>query len=328
MRKTVHLCLSSHDEVMCRCEADLIMEFNCLALACLETEARLLAEAQMTTHAHSLLQCDDYKETMHRTRYSYARYFNAKYCRKGLLGEREYFSLEVDGLHHTIAALDYVLRQGLHHGLSSTPFEYPHCSANAFFRKSLGKVDAPPLMPQNKRYLYLPGKKHLDCDRYRMSAGGLLLRQDILDTAYVEEIYLSPRTFLFHMNKISGEGDLQKQLDENGDKPVTVETIEAGVPDFDAKNLKILEQGKVDRSRMTDLELCSIIDNVFVPRFFKGGEPASIYLLSQSQRAKIYDVLWQECLSSRFRPSRGGFLQGKYITGSQLERCLCLHREV
>ena len=324
MRKTVHLCLSSHDEVMYRSEADLRMGFNCLAIACLKTEARLMAESEMTTHIHCLMQSDKYGETMHQARYSYARYFNSKYCRKGLLGERKYFALEIDGLHHTIAALDYVLRQGLHHGLSSTPFEYPHCSANAFFRKQLGKVDSPSQMIQGKRYLYLPGKNRLDNNKYRMSADGLLLRQDILDTAYVEELDVSPRTYLFHMNKISGEGDLQKQFDENGDKPVTVEAIEMGVPDFDATLTRSLEQGKVDRNRMTDLELCSIIDRMLIPRLFKNAELVSIYLLSQSQRAKIYEVLWQECLSSRFRPARGGFLQGKYITSNQLERCLAM----
>ena len=41
MRKTCHLCLSSHDEVMYRSEADLIIGFNCLAIAVLETESRI-----------------------------------------------------------------------------------------------------------------------------------------------------------------------------------------------------------------------------------------------------------------------------------------------
>ena len=118
------------------------MGFNCLALAVLETESRLLAEGFMTTHHHNLVQTDRYKELMYRSRYAYARYFNAKYSRTGQLGENKYFSLEVEGLHHTIAALNYALRQGLHHGLTSTPFEYPHCSANAFFRKELGKPES------------------------------------------------------------------------------------------------------------------------------------------------------------------------------------------
>ena len=42
MRKTYHVSLSSHDEVLFRNEADLIRGFNCLALATLETDSRLL----------------------------------------------------------------------------------------------------------------------------------------------------------------------------------------------------------------------------------------------------------------------------------------------
>ncbi len=324
MRKTVHLCLSSHDEVMYRSEADLIMGFNCLALAVLETESRLLAEGFMTTHHHNLVQTDHYKELMYRSRYAYARYFNAKYSRSGQLGERQYFSLEVDGVFHTTAALNYVIRQGLHHGLTSTPFEYPHCSANAFFRKELGRHNDTQLMRDNSRYLYLPKNKSLPADRYRMSANGLLLREDIIDTAYVEEIYISPRNYLFQMNKVSNERDLDEQRKENDAPPITVDLIESGVPDFNAKTAKIFEQGKVDRKKMTDLELCAVVDGQIVPRYLKGSESASIYRLSESKRATICNHLWQECLQSRFGRTPRGFLSGKYVTEAQLRRCLCI----
>ena len=326
MRKTVHLCLSSHDEIMYRSDADLIMGFNCLALATLETESRLLAEGFMTTHHHCLVQTDDYKEIMHRSRYAYARYFNAKYRRIGSLGEKTFFSLEVEGLFHTTAALNYIIRQGLHHGLSTTPFGYPHCSANAFFRKDLGKAEPPRLLPDSKRYLYLPKRRALPADRYRMSKNGLLLREDILDTAYVEETYVTPRNFLYQMNKLSGERDFEEQRQENNTPPVTVEAIETGVPDFDAQQLKITEQGKVDRKRMTDIELCAIVDTQFVPWYCKRELSASIYQLSESQRAGICEILWQESRQFRFRPKTQGYLSGKYVTESQLRRCLCLRK--
>ena len=324
MRKTVHLCLSSHDEVMYRSEEDLNMGFNCLALAVLETESRLLAEGFMTTHHHNLVQTDHYKELMYRSRYAYARYFNAKYSRKGPLGKRKYFSLEIEGLFHTTAALNYVIRQGLHHGLTSTPFEYPHCSANAFFRKELGRREETQLLRDSNRYQYLPKNKSLPTDRYRMSANGLLLREDIIDTAYVEEIYISPRNYLFQMNKVSNERDLDEQRKENSAPPITVELIESGVPDFNVKTAKIFEQGKVDRKRMTDLELCAVVDGQIVPRYIKGSDSASIYRLSESKRATICDTLWQECFQSRFGRNPCGFLAGKYVTEAQLHRCLCI----
>ena len=308
---------------MYRSEEDLIIGFNCLALATVLTESRLLGEGFMTTHNHSLVQTDNPDEVMYRSRFAYARFFNAKYGRKGMLGERKCFSLEVEGLHHITAALNYILRQGLHHGLSSTPFGYPHCSANSFFRKELGKIEHPELIRVSGRHRYLPRNRSLPPDKYRMSSSGLLLREDVIDTAYVEEIYISPRNFLFQMNVPSGR-DIREQQEENKTPPVTVDKIEAGVPEFNVKDAMIFEQGRVDRNRMTDLELCSIVDNQIVPRYCKGGQRVSVYSLSDSQRSGICEMLWKESCQSRFGWAPGRYLSGKYVSELQLRRCLCI----
>lgn len=271
MRKTVHLCLSSHNEVMYRSEEDLIMGFNCLALAVIETGARLLAEGFMTTHNHQLLQVDDWRETKRLERYSYTRYFNSKYSRRGRLGEPSPFCLEVVGTYHLQSALNYVLRQGLHHGLSTSPFGYQHCSANAFFRQELGKDFTPHLLAQSAQYKYLPDGKKLPRG-YRMRENGLILREDVIDTSYVEKEYQSVRSFCYLMNRLSDDKYLQEQSGENDLPPVTLETIEKGVKDFDVKAALISEQGRVNTSLMTDLEMCHLIDDIYLPAF-SGGEP-------------------------------------------------------
>lgn len=320
MRKTCHLCLSSHDEVMYRSEADLIFGFNCLAVAVLETESRLLAEGFLSTHNHSLVQTDHEKEVGFRSRNAYSRFFNTKYKRKGRLGEKQYFLLEVEGLHHTLAALNYVNRQGLHHGLGTTAFDYAHCSANAFFRKELGKDFTPELMPDSRRNRYLPANVHIPAS-YRMDASGLLLREDIIDTAYVRELYVSPKSFLLQMNKNSDGRDMEDQRKENETPPVTMEVIESGVPDFDCTVARNYEYGKVDRSRMTDIELCSLIDGQIIPDGL--GERTTLYDLTESRRAKIFDWLMRE--NSRGRYNRKNCILGdKFITERQLQRCLCL----
>ena len=323
MRKTVHLCLSSHDEVLFRSEADLNMGFNCLAVAVLETESRLMAEGMMSTHYHILLQTDNYKEMMRRMRFAYTRYFGAKYSRRGKFGERQYFTLTVEGLYHTVAALNYVLRQGLHHGMATTPFEYPHCSVNTIFRCALGKTVSPPLMSSAGRAKYLPSNVRVP-ESYRMGKNGLLLREDIVDVAYVEEIYINPRSFLFHMNRVMSEEDFRRQHQENDTPPVTMETIETGVYGFSLLEAKVFEQGRVDRSRMTDLELCEVIDNRILPRLLKENQRASIYQLPESRRADIANVLWKECRESKWRQAANGFLSGKVVTEQQLRRCLAL----
>ena len=326
MEKTriYHVCLSSHEEVLFRSVADLNMGFNCLAAAAISTESRLFAEGFLTTHYHFLVQTSSLKELMYRCRYAYARYFNTKYSRSGRLGEHNYFKLEVEGTYHIQAALNYVLRQGLHHGLASSPFGYKHCSANSFFREDLGKNWTPPLLPEMYRHRYLPSNIKLPA-QYRMSADGLLLREDVLDVTWVEQNYISVKRFLLQMNKVQDERDLQEQKEENGQPPITMETIEAGVPDFTIQEAKNYEYGKVDRRNMTDLELCSLIDNKLVPKLLKHQDPASLYMLPESKRAALFESLWNECRQARWQNNSKGIFANKYVTESQLRRCLVFH---
>ena len=319
MRKTVHLCLSSHDEVMYRSEEDLVMGFNCLALAVLETESRLLAEGFMTTHNHKLVQTDSIAELVKRERYAYTRYFNSKYKRKGRLGEKTPFSLDVEGVFHTQTAANYVLKQGLHHGLASTPFEYAHCSANAFFRKELGKSFTPQLLPDCSRYNFLPHCRTLP-QQYRMAINGLILREDIIDTAYVEEIYITPRNFLYQMNRLTDERTVSEQTKENSLPPVTLERIENGVPGFDVRSALIFEQGRVDRKVLSDIELCSIIDKEYLPRLLEGG---TIYDLPAHKRQSMGNALWTD-FKHAFDRHWASPLSGRKTDASQIRRCLAI----
>lgn len=310
---------------MYRSEADLIMGFNCLALAVIETESRLLGEGFMTTHNHKLVQTEAPAELVRRDRYAYSRYFNAKYSRKGGLGERECFSLEVVGTCHLQTALSYVLRQGLHHGLSATPFGYPHCSANSFFRRELGKEHRPSLLPANSQYKYLPHGKKMP-DGYRMTEQGLILREDVLDTVLVEQLYITPRNYLFQMNRFTDEKIVQEQMQENDSTPVTLDAIESGVNGFDLKAALVAEGGRVNNSVMTDLELCRIIDDVYLPHFLQRGVKGTIYALPQSRRADLGNALWEDV---KFGPARGrlyaeGLFAGRKITKDQIRRCLAL----
>ena len=319
MRKTVHLCLSSHDEVMYRSEEDLVFGFNCLALAVLETESRLLAEGFMTTHNHKLVQTDCSDELVRKERYAYTRYFNSKYKRKGRLGEKKPFLLDVEGVFHTQTAANYVIKQGLHHGLASTPFEYAHCSANAFFRNELGKSFTPELLPECSRYNYLPHCCKLPV-QYRMASNGLILREDIIDTAYVEEIYITPRNYLYQMNRLTDERMVSEQVKENGLPPVTLERIEKGVQGFDVRSALIFEQGRVDRKVLSDIELCRIIDESYLPRFLENG---TIYDLPAEKRQSLGNTLWTDCKHAfdRYRTSP---LSGRKTDAGQIRRCLAI----
>lgn len=325
MRKTFHICLSSHDEVMYRSEEDLNMGFNSLALAVHDTDSRLLAEGFIPTHNHKAVQTDDPKYLERRNRYTYTRYFNSKYKRLGSLGEKKSFILEVEGVFHIQTLLNYVNRQGLHHGLASTPFEYKHSSSNSYFRKALGKDTDPPLLLKEDQYLYLPEHKTLP-EGYRMDAKGLILREDVVDTSYVEEIYITPRNFLFQMNKLTDEKSVQEQMEENNLAPITLDELEKGVKEYDPRAALVNEQGRVNLGIMTDLEMCSLIDNVILPRHLKDSDTRSIYLLSDRKRADIGNYLWKESKNSFGNKGKGVLCQ-KRTSASQIQRCLAIKRK-
>lgn len=321
MIKTFHLSRSSHSEVMFRSESDFIIGFNYLAYAAFETDAKLLADGFISTHFHEIARCDNPEELNKRHRYAYTRYFNAKYHRKGSLGDKKCFILELEGLHHVQTALSYVIRQGLHHGLASTPFEYKHCSANSYFRKELGKNDTPLLIPDDRRHQFLPRNVKIPSD-YRMSENGLLLREDILDTSYVESIYITPRNYLYQMNRISNDKITNEQLSETSSPPITLEVIERGAPDFNPAKVFIDEAGRINNNRMTDIELCQIIDELILPRqYFKEGQESSIYLLPDFKRKELGNRIWKE---SRTAPKNNSIFSGRIITEAQLKRCLVI----
>lgn len=323
MKETYHLCLSSHEEVMFRSESDLIIGFNYLALAALETDSTLLADGFLSTHHHEAARTSNPHELAKRHRYSYTRYFNAKYGRKGSLGEKESFILKVEGLYHTQSMLNYVIKQGLHHGLSTTAFGYPHSSINSYFRKDLGRDQAPVLIEDYKRHNYLPFNTKLST-KYRMASNGLLLREDIEDTAYVESVYVSPRNFLFQMNRISDGKDIADQQKENNLPAITLELIERGVPAFDPSKAFISEQGRINKNRMTDIELCHIVDDIILPsRYFKWCSKSSIYQLPECKRLDLGNAIWKECKIAQSRKSESLFSE-RIVTEDQLRRCLCI----
>lgn len=320
MRSIYHLCWTSHDEVQCRSEDDLIRLFNSIAEATLETESRLLADSEMTTHCHTVVACDDLKKFAQSSRYKYSRYFNAKYGRTGSLGDKKYFVLEIDGSKHIQTALSYVFRQGMHHGLSSIPFGYQFNSVNCIYMKELGKESDKKMMPQWLRHKYLSHNNEVN-ESIRMSANGSLFREDVIDTKFVEELYVSPKNFLFQMIRRSGSDWEEEQKNERSHSDIiTLDKIEPKCFGKDIPKMISNEFGRNDKSQMTDIELCTLVDNHFVKRYCKKSEidkckfAPSIYMLNTSQRKDLANTIWELSRNRKI----------KYVSEDQIKRCILI----
>lgn len=303
MSKLFHVCLSAGNEVMYRSEEDYIRGFNCFAVALHKTGSALLADSFMSTHHHACVVTDNLKDLVHHHRAAYSRYFNRKYHRRGQLGERDPFTIDVVGVYHRLAALSYTLRNALHHGVSPTPFGYPHNSANVIFQKDLGKSSPADLLPKNKFYHYLPDKAEVP-EHYKMHSSGLLLRETVIDVQQVEYFYNSPRNFLFYMNRISGE-EWEKEQEKEGGAAYTIGSIEQGVRTPDVASMLKCEYGRENYRRLSDIQVCELIDNEILPLY----GVKSVYQLSSKAKIQIANELW-----SRYRIGR-----------DRIERCLVMH---
>lgn len=304
MKKTYHLCLSGGGEVMFRDDEDYHKGFNYFALALYKTGSIGLAEAIMATHAHQIVQTEYPEEFMYNFRRPYSMYFNHKYHRRGRLGEKAHFTMEVVGYHHTLAAICYVLRNALHHGVVSMPYAYPHCSVNAFFRREMGKFLDEKVLPKHSYWNFLG--RRADCpDSYKMSESGVFLRESVLDVPQVENLFVTARTFNFYMARKSSEEWEREQIkDGNGLAPINLTLIENGIKDCTLEKMRVFENGKADYEKITDIELCTELDSLARNRYGKH----SVYQLSLKEKQQIAEYLYR----------------GRHIGESQIRRCLVL----
>ena len=212
------------------------------------------------------VRTDDIKSIVSQFWRSYTRYFNYKYRRKGTLGGTPYI-VEIEGFYHWLTAICYVLRNPVHHGVAPTPFAYRHSSANAIFRKETGKGDVLDYLPRKSYYKFLP-KGQVCPLEYIMDASGLIKRETVLDLADIEHHFITPRAFLFYMNRLSSEEWRREQEKDNAAAaPISLEMIERNSTSQSISEMLGHEHGKSDYRSVTDIELCEFIDKQILPKY-------------------------------------------------------------
>jgi len=304
MKRTFHLCLSSDNEVMFRDEIDYNRGFNTFALALYKTDSTGLVESFMSNHVHMLVQTDNPDQFMQAYRMPYTKYFNNRYKRSGRLGEAHHFTLEIKGLYHHIAAASYILRNPLHHGVAPIPYAYPHSSVNVIFQKEMGKKPDKDLIPYTSFYRYI-GRHSLCPDSYKMNSSGLFLRESVLDIPQMENMFVTPRNFDYHMGRRTSEDWIKEQEnDRNDSASVTLGLIESNVQLTSLKEMLILESGRADYRKISDIDLCHEIDRKVTEELHE----TSIYSLSHEEKMNL-----ARCMKSKY-----------YSGEAQLCRCLAL----
>lgn len=304
---TYHLCYTSHDEVMFRNEADMNVAFNSLCSALCKTDSICYAYSAMSDHHHGCYSTKDPGELIRITRESYTKQFNNKYYRVGPLGDSGLFFQEVAGIKHFIAAVAYILKNPPHHGVTATPFEYPYSSANAYFRKALGKTrDGEILLSPEQIKSVLP-RRAAFLPSWQMGTDGVFLPETVLDVSMVESYFVTPQAFNYYLGRKSGEDWIKEQAEENNLAPFSLENMETPMIINNAATVADMlrnEKSRFVTAPITDMDLCKIIDEQYIPFY----ERKSVYHLKRLEKTEIANELYK-----------------KYHAGTnQIKRCLVM----
>lgn len=290
---TFHLCYTSHDEVMFRNENDMNTAFNCLCSALYKTDSTCFAYASMSDHHHGCYSSKRPGELIRTARESYTKLFNSKYYRNGPLGETGLFVQEIQGQKHFLAAVSYTLKNPPHHGAASSPFEYPFSSANAYFRKELGKSRVGEIFLTRDQIKFVLPRRAAFRPEWEMGHDGVFFPETVLDVQAVERAYGTVQAFNYYLSRKSGEDWLKEQKEENESIPFTIENMETLWLEQNSVSVADLlrnEKSRFVTAPISDLELCKIIDEQIVPSY----ERVSVYHLSEQEKIEIANRLYKE----------------------------------
>ncbi len=122
-----------------------------------------------------------------------------------------------------------------------------------------------------------------------MDSNGIFLRKSFMQLLLAESYFVSPRNFLYMMNRISDDRWKREQAaDETNDPPITLVEAEPTFYEKEIAELADNETGRrFDPSKMDDIALCRLIDKEIVPRH----KARSIYDIPRHKRNDIANDL-------------------------------------
>ena len=289
MKTFYHICMTAHSEVLLRNTDDVALMTNFSALAAYRTETDMLTDSQMSTHLHETVLCEDPRRFVWSQELGLTKAFNKRHCRRGPLFDGKPFIQPIQGPKHMQMALNYSLRQGLHHGQSETAFDYPWSTCNQIFTKERGvQCQAPTYISRQEIRDLLHHTADFP-DSWVADSNGILLRNCFEQIATVENWYGTARGYMYSMMRRTSREWLEEQgKDDVENPPVTLQMIERSYSMEDVDSMLGFEgNSKYTNRQMSDMEVCTLIDTQLLGRYHVD----SVYSLSQRQKVAIANEL-------------------------------------
>ncbi len=301
MKQLMHICFTSKNEVLCRCERDCWMMVSRIAQAAVYNDTNVLAYSVMSNHVHLIVMTDRPERFVLSIRGSYNQSFNHIYRRRGALGEKGFFRLHIEGRQHSIAALTYVLQNPWHHKVMENPFDYPFSSMNLYFRRNREDYRLKDVAKNARllnRNVVLP-------ETICYGDNGRVAPVSFVEVEMVENVFGTYNAFNYLTHRKNYDEMKNEQLLENDKIPyVSLRSVE---PLLAADTISNLERGSYRWNKsnsLSDLDLCKVIDTKFVPKCRK----QSYAELTDNERNRIMMSILEKY---RYR-----------VTEEQLKRCL------
>lgn len=255
--KLFHICNLS-PKVIFRCEEDFLMAINKLAACAYTTNIEILAFCIMSTHFHIVAKSStnaDISSFITLFKRNITRRHNNKYKAsiKISISKRE-----LENYFEVITAINYVLKNPVHHNIVELPFKYAYSSISCYFSSELTRSEyfrgeklpikyTSPCKLGSRDYKYLFGS-HKVPDNFLLLSKRVVIPQSFVKIDHVQTIYSNAKTFLYNMSK-----PLAEEIEMFGDN----------IKSRNNHLNKVTLAGK-----LTDLEVCELFDAFISPKTY------------------------------------------------------------
>ncbi len=262
----MHLCFTSKHEVLCRNPRDYKMMISRIAQSAVYNDTGILAYAVMSNHVHLVVQTENEAAFIRTLRSSYAQSFNNIYMRKGKLGDKGFYRLELDGIQHQQDAITYVLQNPWNHKVMDNPFDYPYSSMNLYYRRS--HLEQPPYSADRDKNKRLLNRNVSINAPVEYGPSGMIIPESFIQLRMVENIFGTYTSFYMLTHRKNYKEWKDKQLQENEASPtVNFHSME---PLLTKAQIQAIEENPYrwrKGNKLTDMEICSIIDGKILRKY-------------------------------------------------------------
>lgn len=234
---------SKSDFVIFRDEEDYFSFVNKLASIGVLTNSRVIAFCVLSTHVHLVIESDDVDCFCLFLRRGFTRWWNRKY-----FGSSSFLFLDnrvLDSKSNLIVAINYVLKNPLHHSICKDISLYKFSSFGCYFSGDVVGDNFKCFSDFSFRLRRRLFGSVVLPSSFLFNDSGVVFKS-FVDFLFVESLYGSDRFFYYNMGRLLKE--------------------EIGV--FDGDNVAMADSKlKLDCFRMSDIDVCNVIDGYVVNKF-------------------------------------------------------------